>query len=90
MKDPSRLPEIANDFLLEYLPSILPNFDRYFAVVIISHFNFWLYGNDYTFINLELQKNIFNNSSQDEKDELKNKINDGVDEDNNNEKEIVQ
>ena len=90
VKDPSRLPEIANDFLLEYLPSILPNFDRYFAVVIISHFNFWLYGNDYTFINLELQKNIFNNSSQDEKDELKNKINDGVDEDNNNEKEIVQ
>ena len=27
---------------------------------------------------------------RDEKDELKNKINDGVDEDNNNEKEIVQ
>lgn len=90
VKDPSRLPEIANDFLLEYLPSTLPNFDRYFAVVIISHFNFWLYGNDYTFINLELQKNIFNNSTQDDKNELKNNINEGVDEDNNNEKEIVQ
>lgn len=55
VKDPSRLPEIANDFINEYLSLHLPKYDRYFAVIIISHFNFWLFKNNYTNINLKLK-----------------------------------
>lgn len=55
VKDPSRLPEIANDFINEYLPFHLPKYDRYFAVIIISHFNFWLFKNNHTNINLKLK-----------------------------------
>ena len=62
VKDASRLPEIANDFLSTYLPIKLPSFDKYFAVILISHFNFWLYGNDYTFISLSIGNNPVNNN----------------------------
>lgn len=63
IKDPSRLPEIADVFLSEYLPQVAGNFDKYFAVVIISHFNFWLYGNDYTSIYLNIAKDILPRSN---------------------------
>ena len=81
-KDPMKLPEISNDFIKFYLPKILPNFDIYLVMVIIGHFNYWLYWNDLSFINLNLfgEEKIFNNNNNINK----NKNNNNNNENNNN------
>ena len=79
-KDPMKLPEISNDFIKFYLPKILPNFDIYLVMVIIGHFNYWLYWNDLSFINLNLfgEEKIFNNNNN------KNNNNNNNENNNNN------
>ena len=85
-KDPMKLPEISNDFIKFYLPKILPNFDIYLVMVIIGHFNYWLYWNDLSFINLNLfgEEKIFNNNNNNNKN--KNNNNNNNNENNNNNK----
>ena len=74
-KEPLKIPLIAGDFCNSYIKEVMKDFDIYFGVVIISHFNFWLFANDLTFIKLNLP-NIIN--------ERENKINDKNEDKNNN------
>ena len=46
VKEPLKIPLIAGDFCNSYMKEVIKDFDIYFGVVIISHFNFWLYAND--------------------------------------------
>ena len=75
VKDPLKIPLLSNDFCNNYIKKVMKEFDIYFAFVIISHFNFWLYANDLTYIKLNLpnvindkdnklkENNIFNNNN---------------------------
>ena len=77
VKDPSRLPLIANEFLNEYLDKKFPNFDKYLSSVIIGHFNFWLFGNNLTLIQLDIINDDYINENDDNKNivkEEKNKV----------------
>ena len=78
IKEPLKIPLIAGDFCNSYMKEVMKDFDVYFGVVIISHFNFWLYANDLTFIKLNLP-NIINDkeSKIKEKSEIKSSIHDG-------------
>ena len=86
IKEPLKIPLIAGDFCNSYMKKVMKDFDVYFGVVIISHFNFWLYANDLTFIKLNLP-NIINDkeSKIKEKSEIKSSIHDG---DNGKENDI--
>ena len=76
IKEPLKIPLIAGDFCNTYMKEVMRDFDVYFGVVIISHFNFWLYANDLTFIKLNLP-NIINEKEikMKEKVEVKNNNN---------------
>ena len=76
IKEPLKIPLIAGDFCNSYMKEVMKDFDVYFGVVIISHFNFWLYANDLTFIKLNLP-NIINDKETKikEKNEIKNNTN---------------
>ena len=77
------------------MKEVMKDFDVYFGIIIISHFNFWLYANDLTFIKLNLP-NIINDKETKikEKFEIKtnnneiagkeNNIKNGVDNNSNN------
>ena len=54
IKEPLKIPLFANDFCNNYVKKVWKEFDIYFVFVIISHFNFWLYANNLTFIQLNL------------------------------------
>ncbi len=85
VKDPSRLPLIANEFLNEYLNIKIPNFDKYFSTIIIGHFNFWLFGNNLTFIKLDIINDDLYNENEDKfNDKDKSKI------DINNNENIIE
>ena len=62
----------------------MKDFDVYFGFIIISHFNFWLYANDLTFIKLKLP-NVINEKENKtaEKKEFKNSDNNAIEENNN-------
>jgi len=74
IKEPLKIPLIAGDFCNSYMKEVMKEFDIYFGVVIISHFNFWLYANDLTFIKLNLP-NIINDKENKIKDKIENKKN---------------
>ncbi len=46
------LPEICNDFLQDYLPIKLSNFDKHIAMVVICEFCDWIYKRKFTHIRL--------------------------------------
>ena len=54
IKEPLKIPLLANDFCNNYVKKVWKEFDIYFVFVIISHFNFWLYANNLNFIQLNL------------------------------------
>ena len=95
IKEPLKIPLIAGDFCNTYMKEVMKDFDVYFGIIIISHFNFWLYANDLTFIKLNLP-NIINDKETKikEKFEIKtnnneiagkeNNIKNGVDNNSNN------
>ena len=64
VKNGEHLPEITEEFVNIYLPSNLPSFDRYLAVVLANYFCDWLYKHRFTnlkikFMNGELiEENI--------------------------------
>jgi len=74
IKEPLKIPLIAGDFCNTYMKEVMKNFDVYFGVIIISHFNFWLYANDLTFIKLNLP-NIINDKETKMKEKFEIKIN---------------
>jgi hypothetical protein len=76
LKEPLKIPLMAGDFCNSYMKEVMKDFDVYFGVVIISHFNFWLYANNLTFIKLNLP-NIINDRETKikEKNEIKNNSN---------------
>ena len=76
IKEPLKIPLMSGDFCNSYIKSVMKDFDIYFAIIIISHFNFWLYANDLTFIKLNLP-NIINEKDNKikEKSEAKNNNN---------------
>ena len=80
VKEPLKIPLLASDFCNNYIKKVMKDFDIYFGFIIISHFNFWLYANDLTFIKLNLP-NIINEkeAKMKEKNDFKN-----INEDNNN------
>ena len=84
VKEPLKIPLLASDFCNNYIKKVMKDFDVYFGFIIISHFNFWLYANDLTFIKLNLP-NIINEKETKlkEKNDLKN-IDNNINEDNNN------
>ena len=47
------IPDVCNDFLNIYLPSHLPSFDKYFAIVLINHFCDWIYKFNFTKIKIK-------------------------------------
>ena len=59
IKEPLKIPLLASDFCNNYIKKVIKDIDVYFGFIIISHFNFWLYANDLTFIKLNLP-NIIN------------------------------
>ena len=82
-KEPLKIPLLANDFCNNYIKKVMKDFDIYFAFVIISHFNFWLYANDLTFIKLNLPNAINEQENKiKEKNDLKS-IDNNVSEDIN-------
>ena len=85
IKEPLKIPLIAGDFCNTYMKEVMKDFDVYFGVVIISHFNFWLYSNDLTFIKLNLP-NIINEieNKMKDKNEVKNNNNNEGDKENEN------
>ena len=89
IKEPLKIPLIAGDFCNSYMKEVMKDFDVYFGVIIISHFNFWLYANDLTFIKLNLP-NIINDKENNIKDksEDKNNNNDTENKENDNDNEI--
>ena len=83
-KEPLKIPLLANDFCNNYIKKVMKDFDVYFAFVIISHFNFWLYANDLTFIKLNLPNAVNEREiKMKEKNDLKS-IDNNISEDNNN------
>ena len=74
IKEPLKIPLIAGDFCNSYMKEVMKDFDIYFGVVIISHFNFWLYANDLTYIKLNLP-NIINEKENNLKDKSEDKNN---------------
>ena len=84
VKEPLKIPLLSSDFCNNYIKKVMKDFDVYFGFVIISHFNFWLYANDLTFIKLNLP-NVINEkeNKMPEKKEFKNLDNNAI-EDNNN------
>ena len=74
IKEPLKIPLIAGDFCNTYMKEVMKNFDVYFGVIIISHFNFWLYANDLTFIKLNLP-NIINDKETKMKEKFEIKTN---------------
>ena len=82
-KEPLKIPLLVNDFCNNYIKKVMKDFDVYFAFVIISHFNFWLYANDLTFIKLNLPNAINEQENKiKEKNDLKS-IDNNVSEDIN-------
>ena len=88
VKEPLKIPLLASDFCNNYIKKVMKDFDVYFGFIIISHFNFWLYANDLTFIKLNLP-NIINEKETKikEKNDFKN-IDNNINEDNNNTNDI--
>ena len=84
IKEPLKIPLLASDFCNNYIKKVMKDLDIYFGFIIISHFNFWLYANDLTFIKLNIP-NIINEKETKlkEKNDLKN-IDNNINEDNNN------
>ena len=84
VKEPLKIPLLSSDFCNNYIKKVMKDFDVYFGFIIISHFNFWLYANDLTFIKLNLP-NVINEkeNKMPEKKEFKNLDNNAI-EDNNN------
>lgn len=74
IKEPLKIPLIAGDFCNTYMKEVMKDFDVYFGVIIISHFNFWLYANDLTFIKLNLP-NIINDKETKMKEKFEIKTN---------------
>ena len=74
IKEPLKIPLIAGDFCNTYMKEVMKDFDVYFGVIIISHFNFWLYANDLTFIKLNLP-NIINDKETKMKEKFEIKAN---------------
>ena len=72
IKEPLKIPLLANDFCNNYIKKVMKDFDVYFGFIIISHFNFWLYANDLTFIKLNLP-NVVNEKENKVKDNSLNK-----------------
>ena len=72
IKEPLKIPLITGDFCNSYMKEVIKEFDIYFGVVIISHFNFWLYANNLTFIKLNLP-NIINVKENKIKDKIEDK-----------------
>ena len=83
-KEPLKIPLIAGDFCNSYMKEVMKDFDVYFGVIIISHFNFWLYANDLTFIKLNLP-NIINEKENNTKDKSEDKNNNNDTENKENE-----
>jgi len=73
-KEPLKIPLISSDFCNSYMKEVMKDFDVYFGFVIISHFNFWLYANDLTYIKLNLP-NIINEKEVKIKDKNEEKNN---------------
>ena len=85
IKEPLKIPLIAGDFCNTYMKGVMKDFDVYFGVVIISHFNFWLYANDLTYIKLNLPNIISEKDNKmKEKNEIKNNNNNEIDKENEN------
>ena len=84
IKEPLKIPLIAGDFCNNYMKEVIEDFDIYFGVVIISHFNFWLYANDLTFIKLNLP-NIISDKENKIKDKIEDKNNSNDSENKENE-----
>ena len=84
-KEPLKIPLLTNDFCNNYIKKVMNDFDVYFAFIIISHFNFWLYANDLTFIKLNLP-NVLNEEEKKmkEKNDFKVPNNINGEENNNN------
>ena len=84
-KEPLKIPLLADDFCNKYMKKVMKDFDVYFGFIIISHFNFWLYANDLTFIKLNLP-NIINEkeNKEKEKNDLNNTENNIIEENINN------
>ena len=74
IKEPLKIPLIAGDFCNTYMKEVMKDFDVYFGIIIISHFNFWLYANDLTFIKLNLP-NIINDKENKIKEKFEIKTN---------------
>ena len=74
IKEPLIIPLIAGDFCNTYMKEVMKDFDVYFGIIIISHFNFWLYANDLTFIKLNLP-NIINDKETKIKEKFEIKTN---------------
>ena len=87
IKEPLKIPLIAGDFCNSYMKEVMKDFDVYFGVIIISHFNFWLYANDLTFIKLNLP-NIMNEKENNFKDKNDDKDNSNDTENKENDNEI--
>ena len=87
IKEPLKIPLLVNDFCNNYIKNIMKDFDIYFIFIIISHFNFWLYANNLTFIQLNLP-NIFNNKNKNDniKDNIKDDIKSDIINNNNDNK----
>jgi len=84
IKEPLKIPLLASDFCNNYITKVMKDFDVYFGFIIISHFNFWLYANDLTFIKLNLP-NIINEKETKikEKIDFKNLENNAIGDNNN-------
>ena len=83
-KEPLKIPLLTNDFCNNYIKKVMKDFDIYFAFIIISHFNFWLYANDLTFIKLNLP-NVLNEKENQKKEKNEFKVPENiVIEDNHN------
>ena len=84
VKEPLKIPLLSSDFCNNYIKKVMKDFDVYFGFIIISHFNFWLYANDLTFIKLNLP-NVINEKENKtaEKKEFKNSDNNAIEENNN-------
>lgn len=94
IKEPLKIPLIAEDFCNNYMKEVLKEFDNYFTIIIISHFNFWLYANDLTFIklnlpNIEIEKNSKMKSKEDNKNSNINNNENNLN-DNNSKKNIEE
>ena len=65
IKEPLKVPLLVNDFFNNYIQKAIKNIDIYFVVIIISHYCFWIYAHDLTFIKLNLP-NIINDDIKDD------------------------